>query len=166
MAQDRPGEVSRKTFLGIVTGGIVAAIGAVVGATGLAYFASPAFKSESEDWVDIGPASAIKHGVPTKVDFTQRRRDAWDVIEQRSSAWVVTSNGADFTAFDPRCTHLGCPYRWDADKKEFLCPCHGGVFNEQGQVVAGPPPRPLDRYFVKVEKGRLLIRPLVKRAIA
>jgi menaquinol-cytochrome c reductase iron-sulfur subunit len=63
------------------------------------------------------------------------------------------------TAFDPHCTHLGCPYRWDAAKEAFLCPCHSGVFNKQGVVQSGPPPRPLDRYGVRVQQGIVSILP-------
>ena len=79
--------------------------------------------------------------------------------ERRSSAWVLTSNNKDFIVYDPRCTHLGCPYRWDADKKVFLCPCHNGVFGVDGQVISGPPPRPLNRYAAKVTGDRVMTLP-------
>jgi Rieske Fe-S protein len=56
------------------------------------------------------------------------------------------------------CTHLGCRVRWIADQESFFCPCHNGVFDAQGSVVSGPPPRPLDRYEVKVEGDQLFVR--------
>jgi len=40
--------------------------------------------------------------------------------------------------------------RWNAPKKQFLCPCHGGVYDRDGRVVSGPPPRPLERLNVRV----------------
>lgn len=41
------------------------------------------------------------------------------------------------------CTHFGCPLRWDEALRRYVCPCHAGQFDEQGQPVAGPPTRPL-----------------------
>jgi cytochrome b6-f complex iron-sulfur subunit len=53
-------------------------------------------------------------------------------------------------AFSLVCTHLGCTVQWQADKKEFYCPCHDGRFDEFGDVVAGPPPIPLEQIPVRV----------------
>ena len=141
-------------------------IGVALGGVGLGYFVAPAFKREAEDWIDLGIATNIPLGVPTKVEFTQRKRDAWIVTEQMSYAWVLTSNHQDFIVYNPHCTHLGCPYRWDQAKKQFLCPCHAAVFGPDGAVVSGPPPRPLDRYGVKVVSGRLLIQPTPRKEAA
>lgn len=44
------------------------------------------------------------------------------------------------------CAHLGCPVRWFEDKHEFLCPCHGGLYDINGGYVGGPPPRGMYRY--------------------
>jgi menaquinol-cytochrome c reductase iron-sulfur subunit len=152
--------MGRRSFLAWGAAGLGAAIAFVLGSAGLSYFISPAFKKDEEDWVDVGGAKEIKPGSPVKVDFVARKRDAWAVTEKRSSAWVATADGREFTVFDPRCTHLGCPYRWDQAKEQFLCPCHAAVFDATGAVVSGPPPRPLDRYGAKVVNGRLLIQPI------
>ncbi len=61
------------------------------------------------------------------------------------------------TAFGPQCTHLGCAYHWEQDKKEFLCPCHTSLFAIDGSVLSGPAPRPLDRYQTKIEGTKLLL---------
>jgi Rieske Fe-S protein len=55
------------------------------------------------------------------------------------------------------CTHLGCRIRWIADEGKFYCPCHNGIFDRDGTVLSGPPPRPLDRFEVKVENDTLSI---------
>lgn len=156
-------ENGRRVFLkqAIFTiGGLITAGLAVPGAT---YFLSPIWKKNEEDWIEVGEISTIPIGDPVKLDFVQRKKDGWVTIEGRSSAWVVTPDGSNFTVFDPRCTHLGCPYRWDAAKKEFLCPCHTAVFDIDGKVLSGPPPRPLDRFASKVVGGKLLIQPLAKK---
>ena len=55
------------------------------------------------------------------------------------------------------CPHLGCIVRWDGQSGRFRCACHGGNFDRDGSVLAGPPPRPLDRYAFRVESGRLFV---------
>lgn len=151
--------MNRRTFLAWFIGGVGAAIGAVLGGAGFTYFLSPLFKRGRENWIDVGQASGMKAGTPERVEFVVRTRDAWATAERRLSAWVLTSNRKDFIVFDPRCPHLGCPYRWDGDRGRFLCPCHTAVFDVDGRVVSGPSPRPLDRFPSKVVGGRLLISP-------
>jgi len=60
-------------------------------------------------------------------------------------------------AFSPVCTHLGCYVNWDNNRKEFLCPCHGGRYNSEGQVIAGPPPKSLVRLPYKIEAGKIYL---------
>ena len=76
--------------------------------------------------------------------------------------YVLTENQRDFIAMSNICTHLGYRARWISDRQEFFCPCHNGVFDKQANVVSGPPPRPLDRYQVKVEEGGIFIGNLYK----
>ena len=164
--EPQPPALSRRRFLAWATAGLGGLAGLILGGAGGAYVLSPLFRKKDEDWVDIGPAKSLGAGVPVKVEFVARKRDAWTTAESRSAAWVLTSDGRNFTVFDPRCTHLGCPYRWDPERRQFLCPCHAGIFAADGEVVGGPPPRPLDRYPVKVAAGRLLILPRAARSAA
>lgn len=155
---NEPENPQRRRFLAgliVVMGGF---IGAILGGSGLTYFLSPAWKSKKEDWVEVGPVDSIKEGEPVKLDYVKRKKDGWNVIESPSSVWVILQKG-EWVAFDPHCTHLGCPYRWDAAQKAFLCPCHGGVFSKEGNVVSGPPPKPLNRFPVKVVAGTIFILP-------
>ncbi len=71
-----------------------------------------------------------------------------------------------FLALSRKCTHLGCvvPFQKDepsldklAPKGRFSCPCHGGMYDRYGRVISGPPPRPLDLYPIKIEKGKILV---------
>ena len=63
----------------------------------------------------------------------------------------------DFIAISTRCMHLGCPVRYISAAQRFICPCHGGVYGPLGEVSGGPPVRPLDRFYTKVEGGRVLV---------
>jgi Rieske Fe-S protein len=59
------------------------------------------------------------------------------------------------------CAHLGCPVRWQVTEGEgeFRCPCHGGVYNINGDYLSGPPPRGMYSYVYEVrEDGNLYVR--------
>ena len=66
-------------------------------------------------------------------------------------------SGADFIALSNRCMHLGCPVRFVEASQRFICPCHGGVYDDQGKRTGGPPVRPLDRFETRVRAGRVEI---------
>ncbi len=55
------------------------------------------------------------------------------------------------------CTHLRCVVRWTEPKEIFECPCHGAKFNAVGEVLEGPPPRPLDIYPIKIVEDKVLV---------
>jgi len=61
-------------------------------------------------------------------------------------------------AISSRCVHVGCPVRYVASAASFMCPCHGGVYYKDGGVAAGPPPKPLPQYPVRVRNGQVEIR--------
>lgn len=56
-----------------------------------------------------------------------------------------------------RCTHLGCTVPWRDDEDQFHCPCHGGIYNKKGEVLGGPPPRPLDLFPVEIVNGEIMV---------
>ena len=70
---------------------------------------------------------------------------------------IVRTGERDVKAMSTVCTHLGCTVYWEKDKKEFYCPCHQGRFDQDGNVISGPPPRPLDSYRVEIEDNNVFI---------
>lgn len=64
---------------------------------------------------------------------------------------------SSLVALSPVCTHLGCFVNYDRDSMEFICPCHGGRYNINGEVVAGPPKEPLHRLPVKIENKKVYV---------
>ncbi|HMK61869.1 MAG TPA: ubiquinol-cytochrome c reductase iron-sulfur subunit [Dissulfurispiraceae bacterium] len=92
-----------------------------------------------------------KRGV-RKVEF----KYTVDDNEMLNRAFLVAGDNG-LIAFSPVCTHLGCYINWDNNRKEFLCPCHGGRYDVNGRVIAGPPPKPLNRLPVKIDSGRVYI---------
>ena len=79
------------------------------------------------------------------------------MLQVDGKAAIIVRHRDGFRAFSAICTHLGCLVRWDGDQKEFLCPCHAAVFDENGRVVSGPPPAPLAEYKVSEVSGKVFI---------
>jgi menaquinol-cytochrome c reductase iron-sulfur subunit len=148
-------QITRRQFLKYVVAGS-AGLAAVAVATPLVgYFLSPAWKQKKNLTLPIARSDSIPIGTPTFVRFEERVPDAWVITTESQGLWVVTKDGKNFTVFDPHCTHLNCPYYWDDSQKIFVCPCHGGRFDIDGNVLAGPPPRPLDRWESLINQGEI-----------
>jgi menaquinol-cytochrome c reductase iron-sulfur subunit len=151
------GTVSRRRFLGYIIGGISGAIGASLAVPLVGYFLSPIWRKNAPLLTPIARTSDITSAQPTFVTYEQRVRDGWYISTLSKGAWVVSKGNNEYIVYDPRCTHLNCPYYWDKDKQIFQCPCHGGQFDINGNVLAGPPPRPLDRLEHTVQNGSILV---------
>ncbi len=94
--------------------------------------------------------------------ITVARRDlplgtARDLTFGTMPAIVINSREKGYVAFSRVCTHLGCLVKYDKEKALFICPCHAGEFDLDGNVVSGPPPKPLRKLAVKVEGDNILI---------
>jgi cytochrome b6-f complex iron-sulfur subunit len=75
---------------------------------------------------------------------------------RKEKTFVVRLEGG-FLAISSVCTHLHCIVNWNAMTKKFECPCHGAKFNGEGEVLEGPPPRPLDLHKLEVAAGNVVI---------
>lgn len=131
-------------------------MGVGIGAPTAAYLVDPSGEGGETGWADAGSVDEIPDGKPTELRFERKKEDAWNSTVQKTTAWVVRE-GEQVTAYGPQCTHLGCGYRWLDDEEVFLCPCHDTRFKKTGEVLSGVAPRPLDRYQVRIEDGRLLL---------
>jgi len=127
---------SRRSFLdaAIKTGLVVGAGG--MAAPALAYLVPAGSRGPRETLVSAGPADTFE---PSTARMIQG---------EGKPVLVVALEGKKFRAFSAICTHLGCIVKWDAASRKILCPCHAGVFGPDGQVLGGPPPRPLPSYDV------------------
>jgi cytochrome b6-f complex iron-sulfur subunit len=65
-------------------------------------------------------------------------------------AILVRTPDGDFRAFTAVCTHLGCTVQYRSDHADIWCPCHNGIYDLGGNVVSGPPPRPLEQFTVNL----------------
>ena len=100
-------------------------------------------QEESWEWVDIGPLRDFPEGKTTSLAVSGPDPEA----DRR--AYVRHQDGAIIAIWN-RCAHLGCPVAYSPGGDVYACPCHGGAYDSLGLVTSGPPPRPLDRFDVKV----------------
>ena len=61
------------------------------------------------------------------------------VLDLQSNEILIKRDGKELRAFNSTCPHLGCRVHWESDRKRFFCPCHNGVFDENGVAIEGPP---------------------------
>jgi menaquinol-cytochrome c reductase iron-sulfur subunit len=156
--EDDGKKISRRNFLSIATYAIGGVISLGVGIPAIAYLIGPSLQKQSaKNWIRISATSKVEVGTPTLFKVNITHQVGWTVNQEELAVYVLTENGKDFVALSNTCTHLGCRVRWISGKEQFQCPCHNGVFDKEGKVVAGPPPRSLDHYEVKVESDQLYI---------
>jgi len=139
-----------------VAGALGAGAAAVLGALGIGAVAGPALSKTPKQWVPVAPLDNLRAGDVTTapIHYDIQR----GIYTQRVSVPVLVSRTAsELICFNATCPHLGCTVRWDGHSSRFRCACHGGNFDRDGEVLAGPPPRPLDRYVYKVDSGQLLV---------
>lgn len=72
---------------------------------------------------------------------------------------VVRRDEEHYHALSATCTHSKiCLVEWDKERRQLVCPCHRGIFDLRGNVISGPPPRPLTPLDVMVRNGSLYVR--------
>lgn len=103
--------------------------------------------------LEVSPAT-MSPGVPIEVPFSMTNGQGSTV---QASMWLLRGADGSLTAYDPRCTHAQCRYKWVAAESRFDCNCHGGAFAIDGSVLAGPPPKPLSRLPVKDAGGVITV---------
>jgi len=151
---------SRRVFLFKLSLLLNGAVGAVLAVPIVGYLLGPALKKRSseESWIDLGPLGNFPEGETRLANFRNPVTTPWDGQTGDIPCWVRRISGNDFQVFAINCAHLGCPVRWFAQSKLFLCPCHGGAYYEDGSRASGPPERGLFVYDHKIVAGSLMIR--------
>jgi menaquinol-cytochrome c reductase iron-sulfur subunit len=148
---------TRRSFLNALILGLTGLAGAVVSVPILAYLLSPLIKPSKDVWRDVGAVDRFRIGETVEVSIEEPSPVAWSGQTAMTAVWLRRDDERRFTAFAVNCTHLGCPVNWLQDAGLFLCPCHGGIYNADGTVAGGPPPRRLFEHQVRVQDGRVQV---------
>lgn len=169
----------RSAFLSAATVGLGGVIGAALTLPVLGFGVLPSFVGENvkDHDVDLGPITNFPPGKFVIATFMENP----EIGEVSRRTAFVRNNGfteggePSFTALFSRCVHLGCPVQpngpIDEEAKQdvngvelrpvlaasFGCPCHGGLYDAEGNRTAGPPVRSLDRYEFKIKGGNLIL---------
>ncbi len=140
------GNSPRRRFLKWLTGLFLsfwglASLGAIV-----SYLKSPEpARSEGLNTVNAGLASTLSPG------------DARLIRHGSEPIYVTRLSNGELVAMSALCTHFRCVLKWDASARNLVCPCHNGVFNAAGEVIAGLPTRALRTYRVEVRREDVLV---------
>ena len=149
---------TRRGFYSAVINGLNGVIGAALAVVAVPYLLFPKRHRTSAGWTEATDIAKLPaSGSPAEVIFERVRKDSWRVSTERASAWILKKSDQEVVAYAPSCTHLGCAYKWEESSKNFICPCHTSAFSLDGKVLTGPAPRPLDRYDVRVDNGKILL---------
>jgi Rieske Fe-S protein len=183
MPEPAPGErYPRNKFLEFSTLGLGAVIGGLVTIPPLGMLAASGFEGAKFQPVDLGPLSSFPEGQFIITTFVE---DPHAGEVSRRTAYIryngLLVNQPSFTILSNRCAHLGCPVQPNGPVAEnqsttkenragqevlkktpakpagFGCPCHGGQYDTEGNRIAGPPVRALDRYNYSIVEGRLVL---------
>lgn len=132
------------SVVAMIGGGLTALLGA---------FALRSSNRPDSRWLRAGNLFELTPNVPVPRVLTRPRQDGWYRDRVRETVFLVWDGDKTVHALSATCTHLGCQVRWDAASSQFRCPCHGGVFDAQGNVVDGPPPAPLNRVETRLDES-------------
>jgi Rieske Fe-S protein len=170
----------RNKFLELTTLGLGAVIGGVVTLPIVGFAILPAFTDQGHEGVDLGPTDNFPENEWREATYLLN--PAQGEVSRRTA--FVRYNGLfedspSYTIISNRCVHLGCPVQASGprneDEKEavkteqaevsltpvlpanFSCPCHGGAYDTEGNRIAGPPVRAMDRYKFAIENSRLVL---------
>ena len=134
--------ISRRRLIGYAwIGASVVVIGELIGGT-FAFLWPRRKQATGENVSIVGKVTDFKVG---------------EVIPFRKEKTFIIRTEGGFMAISAVCTHLNCIVNWNQILKRFECPCHGAKFNQMGEVIEGPPPRPLDLYKLQIAAGNLVI---------
>ena len=80
-----------------------------------------------------------------------------NIIYRNAPIVIINRPDKGYIAFSRTCTHLGCLVEYSKSKQKFICPCHAGIYDLEGNVVSGPPPKPLTAIPLKIEGETIII---------
>jgi cytochrome b6-f complex iron-sulfur subunit len=141
--------LSRRRFFNLVGWGSIAALLGGVGAAAAKFF-YPGVLYE--------PRATFNAGKPS--DYVAPQAGETVVVDERfkktQRVWILR-NKEGIYGLTGVCTHLGCTPNWFPSEHLFKCPCHGSVYNPEGEPIAGPAPEPLYRPKIALDPAGNMI---------
>jgi menaquinol-cytochrome c reductase iron-sulfur subunit len=163
--------MTRRTAFTVGVQALGGLAGAAVVLPAIGFAVAPLFEEEEETWQAVGPTSdfspdTYRPVVITIVPGIGETGKSTAYVRRGNPEPQLTQDGKyppespdEFIAISTRCAHVGCPVRFVQASRNFICPCHGGVYGFLGERIGGPPVRPLDRFQTRVTNGQVEIGP-------
>ncbi|MFN2569564.1 MAG: ubiquinol-cytochrome c reductase iron-sulfur subunit [Candidatus Dormibacteria bacterium] len=142
--------MTRRQFLLTGTGAGMGVITALLSIPAIGFLLSPLFTKQRESWVAVGPLDDIPFGRPTARIVQMPIGEGFPVPPQRRVVYLVRRPDGSVLTLSNICSHMQCDVHWDENLDQFLCPCHGGLYDKDGRNVGGPPPSPLPRWEQRI----------------
>jgi Rieske Fe-S protein len=150
--------MNRRNIMKLTIGGIGVAVAAMAGIPSLVAGIAPLWTSAKKEALlqPLGPVDAVPvNGVREMIVKINQEFSGTSIHEKKVFVWRPSQE--EIVVFSRSCTDLGCPLTYDPGSECYFCPCHGGIFNKNGERMAGPPERPMYRYTVLVKNGDIFI---------
>lgn len=147
---------AKRSFLKLAFFAVNGVVALLLSVPVLGYVLGPIFRKRATQWIEVGARDDFPEGEPKHKRLKYISTEGFREEVRTKSVWISVQ-GSEVIAFNSECTHVGCNVIWKGDRGVFFCPCHGGEFGRDGDVLAGPPPRPLDRLPIKEEEGTIFV---------
>lgn len=154
---NRSQTINRRSALAVFSGAIAAFWTGCIAAVAGAFISTPLSAARKSRNISLGQIDSLQAGFRS-VELKNRANDGWYSHEEMIRVYARVDESGTPIVFSGTCTHLGCTVNWDESERVFKCPCHGGVYGEDGTVKAGPPPRPLTQLPAEVRDGQVFAR--------
>ena len=138
--------MSRRRFLIRMTNLGAGAITLMLSIPAIGFLVSPLFQRRQVSWVRVGDVSDVPVGLPTPFVVSMPVGEGPPTPDVDRIVYVVKRDNGDLRALANTCSHMQCNVHWDPGRSQFLCPCHGGLYDVDGVNVGGPPPSPLPQW--------------------
>ena len=151
--------VTRRNFMFKLGLGLNVIAASLIAIPVLGFVLSAVFRKKAyQSWIPLGEMTQFPEGQTRLASYRNPFTRPWDGFTSDIPCWVRHIDNQRFQVFAINCAHLGCPVRWFPESGLFMCPCHGGVYYEDGSHASGPPPRGLFEYAFRVRRDRLEVR--------
>jgi len=151
----RPG---RRGFLAAIFWASSAALTGALGSLVALFLRDPGPSGPEETEVRLGGLPDLAgngfHRFTARVEVQRH----WRKEENRKVVYARLDEERKPLVLLARCPHMGCTVRWEEDEDNFVCPCHHGRFDANGQRISGPPPRGLRVLSAELREEQLWVR--------
>jgi menaquinol-cytochrome c reductase iron-sulfur subunit len=147
----------RRNFLVRIIQGTYGLIGATLAFVVGGAVVAPSFGRRESMWLHAGDTASLEDGTPMPITLRVARPDGPSEVVDRKIVYLVKT-GNEVRALDSTCTHLGCRTRFNSESRLIECPCHGGVYDVNGQVMSGPPPAPLRVMTTRIVGDKVMVQ--------